>query len=57
MSAAWLLLYWIFNWLVELLPDTWKARLQPFVFVGPAIAILAWYLAIPVGAHVLDQSV
>ena len=43
------ILYWIFNWLVELLPDAWKARLQPFVFVGPAIAILAWYLAIPVG--------
>lgn len=41
-------LFWIFNWLVELLGDTWKGRLQPFVFVGPAIAILAWYLAIPV---------
>ena len=33
----------------ELLPDAWKSRLQPFVFVGPAVAILAWYLAIPVG--------
>lgn len=43
------ILFWIFNWLVELTPDTWRARLQPFVFVGPAIAILAWYLAIPVG--------
>ena len=41
-------LFWIFNWLVELLPDTWKGRLQPFVFVGPAIAILTWYLAFPV---------
>jgi alpha-glucoside transport system permease protein len=42
-------LYWIFNWLVEMLPDQWTARLQPFVFIGPAIAILAWYLAIPTG--------
>ena len=42
-------LYWIFNWLVEMLPDTWRGRLQPFIFVGPAIAILAWYLAIPSG--------
>ena len=42
-------LYWIFNWIVELFSDTWRARLQPFVFVGPALAILAWYLAIPVG--------
>jgi alpha-glucoside transport system permease protein len=41
------LLYWIFNGLVERLPDTWKNRFLPFVFVGPAMAILAWYLAIP----------
>ena len=40
-------LYWIFNDLVERLPDAWKTRLLPFVFVGPAMAILAWYLAIP----------
>jgi len=41
------LLYWIFNDLVERLSDAWKTRLLPFVFVGPAMAILAWYLAIP----------
>jgi len=40
-------LYWIFNWLIEMLPDEWTARLQPFIFVGPAMAILAWYLAWP----------
>lgn len=40
-------LYWIFNNLVERLPDTWRIRFLPFVFVGPAMAILAWYLAIP----------
>jgi len=40
-------LYWIFNWLVEMLPDEWRGRLQPFIFVGPAVAILAWYLAVP----------
>jgi len=41
------LLYWIFNGFVERLSDEWTTRLQPFVFVGPAIAILAWYLAVP----------
>ena len=41
------ILYWIFNNFVERLPDLWTARLLPFVFVGPAIAILLWYLAIP----------
>lgn len=40
-------LYWVFNDIVERLPDAWKSRLLPFVFVGPAMAILAWYLAIP----------
>jgi alpha-glucoside transport system permease protein len=41
------ILFWIFNDFVERLPDLWTARLLPFVFVGPAIAILSWYLAIP----------
>lgn len=41
------LLYWVFNNIVERLPDLWTQRLQPFVFVGPAMAILTWYLAVP----------
>jgi alpha-glucoside transport system permease protein len=41
------LLYWVFNGIVERLPDQWTQRLQPFVFVGPAMAILLWYLALP----------
>ncbi|MCO6449812.1 MAG: sugar ABC transporter permease [Caldilineales bacterium] len=41
-------LYYIFNWIVEQFSDAWKGRLLPFVFVGPAIAILTWYLALPV---------
>ncbi len=42
------LLYWVFNRLVEGLPTQWTERLQPFVFVGPAIAIMIWYLTFPV---------
>ncbi len=41
------ILFWVFNNLVELLPDLWRGRLLPFVFVGPAIAIMSWYLTIP----------
>ncbi len=41
------LLYYVTNWLVEKLPKEWHGRLQPFIFVGPAIVILAWFLAIP----------
>jgi alpha-glucoside transport system permease protein len=40
-------LYLVANWLVEQLPRQWTRLLQPFVFVGPAVAILAWYLAFP----------
>lgn len=35
------------NLLVESLPLTWQNRIQPYIFVGPAIAMLAWFLAIP----------
>lgn len=42
------LLYLVANWLVLKLPTVWSKRLQPFVFVGPAIAIMGWFLAIPV---------
>lgn len=41
-------LYWVFNWLVERLGDKWQGRLQPFVFVVPAVAMLVWFLALPV---------
>jgi len=41
-------LFWVSNWMVEKLPEEWTRRIQPFVFVGPAIAILAWFLFIPV---------
>jgi alpha-glucoside transport system permease protein len=40
-------LFLLANAFIEQLPARWKTRLTPFVFVGPAIAILAWYLFIP----------
>jgi alpha-glucoside transport system permease protein len=42
-------LYWIFNGIVERMPLAWTSRLQPFVFVGPAMVILLAYLAVPTG--------
>ncbi len=41
------LLFWVFNWVTEQFSEIWATRLQPFVFVGPTIFLLAWYLAIP----------
>lgn len=40
-------LFLVSNWLVERLPPAWTRLLQPFVFIGPGVAILFWYLAIP----------
>jgi alpha-glucoside transport system permease protein len=40
-------LYVVANWFVEKLGQQWRDRLLPFVFVGPAVAILIWYLALP----------
>ncbi len=41
------LLYLVSNWFAERLPPVWTRRLQPFIFVGPAVAVLTWYLALP----------
>jgi len=41
------LLYVVANWITEKLPSAWQHRILPFVFVGPAIAILGFYLLIP----------
>lgn len=35
------------NMLVEALPDAWTQRLQPYVFVGPAVGLLGLFLFIP----------
>lgn len=40
-------LFFSTNRLIESLPPVWTSRLQPFLFVGPALALLAWYLAVP----------
>lgn len=40
-------LYLVSNWMVEKLGDEWRAKIQPFVFVGPAVAILIIYLLYP----------
>ncbi len=41
------MLFLIVNWLIEALPAQWTRRLQPFLFVGPGVAILIWFLALP----------
>jgi len=41
------LLFAVSNWLIENMPLVWRRRLLPFVFVGPGLALLGWFLALP----------
>ncbi|MDQ2807879.1 MAG: sugar ABC transporter permease [Chloroflexota bacterium] len=40
-------LFTVLNTLVEALPEVWRARIQPYIFVGPAIIFLSLFLLVP----------
>src|SRR5215213_8375689 len=40
-------LYFVANRLIELMPGRLQSALMPYLFVGPAMALLIWYLALP----------
>ncbi len=40
-------LFWGLNAAVERLPKKWEHRLKPYVFVGPAIAVVSLFLVFP----------
>lgn len=40
-------LFFSINFSVELYPDVWSQRFQPYVFIGPGILLLAWLLLLP----------
>lgn len=42
-----LALFSVSNYVIEQMPALWRRRLTPFVFVGPGLAILTWYLVLP----------
>ena len=41
------LLYVSMNFFIERLPKGVSARVLPFLFVGPALALLTWFLVLP----------
>lgn len=41
------LLFWVADWVIGRFPPQITQKLQPFIFVGPALLILAWYLFFP----------
>jgi len=42
-----LALFWILNAIAERLPGRWEARIKPYVFIGPAVAIVGLFLVYP----------
>jgi alpha-glucoside transport system permease protein len=42
-----LLLYYVLNKAVEHLPKKWEKRLKPYVFVGPAVFLIGFFLVYP----------
>jgi alpha-glucoside transport system permease protein len=42
------LLYWAMNRVVDLLPEGYREGVRPYIFVGPALVILAVFLVYPV---------
>ncbi len=42
-----LVLYYLLNKLVELLPSKWEERFKPYVFIGPAFAAISLFLLYP----------
>jgi alpha-glucoside transport system permease protein len=42
-----LLLFWLLNRLVEMLPQKWEERTKPWVFIAPAIAAIGLFLIYP----------
>jgi alpha-glucoside transport system permease protein len=42
-----LVLYWVLNKLAELLPGKWEDRLKPYLYILPAVAMIALYVVYP----------
>ena len=48
-------LFWAANWLVERLPPKWQGRVKPYVFAGPALAVLLLFLVFPAILTIRDS--
>src|SRR5680860_362102 len=42
-----MVLFWLLNAGVNRLPDVWKQRLRPWVFIGPAMLVVGLFLVLP----------
>ena len=51
--GAALVLYWLLNKVVELLPNRWEDRVKPYVYIFPALAAISLYLIYPAAQTVV----
>ena len=51
--AGSLLLFYVLNKVVELIPGKWEDRIKPFVFIGPASAAIGVFLIFPAGRTII----
>jgi alpha-glucoside transport system permease protein len=49
------LLFWAMNHVVNWLPERWRETVRPYVFVGPALVMLAVFLVYPVVNTILTS--
>lgn len=42
-----MVLFWALNALVERLSEAWEERLKPYVFIGPALVVVGFFLVYP----------
>ncbi len=47
--------FFVTNMLAEQLSDKWKQMIQPYLFIGPAMALLIWFFGVADIAHLCDQ--
>jgi alpha-glucoside transport system permease protein len=50
-----MVLFWVVNWLVERLPPKLEQRVKPYVFTGPALAVLLLFLVLPAILTIRDS--
>ncbi len=50
-----LALFWVLNWVVEQLPKAQEERFKPYVFIGPAFAIVGVFLLYPSVVTIIDS--
>lgn len=41
-------LYWTAYWFLTRIPKKWRPKVEPYLFIGPAVVALAWFITIPV---------